>query len=406
MTSLTRLPPRFLLSYQFLALLFLLLLGNQEAYQARAYDLVREYSGIPFFDRWDFYGNYDNLTSGDVWWLNRDDSYAQGLAYINTAGNAVLKVDNTHNVALNDKRNSVRITSVDAYAVGSLWIIDLVHLPYGCSVWPAFWTKGPAWPDNGEIDIIEGINLQGNNQMALHTLPGCSHTTPPNQMGTSGEADCSQPSGCIVGEVFPNSYGPGFAQNGGGVWATQFDVTGIYIWFWSRKDVPESIKQSTLRSDIDVSQWGPPSASYLANSCNITQFFSPQNLVLDITLCGIWAGLQSFYGPACGSAGNTGLCYNDNVIGSGRNYDEAYFEISYIRAYTTGGVAPTPTAPAFRISSIPTNTDAAATQTTVLSDIDHLRPSSIFYDAATSSRPLLLSFGGAVGVAWMLMFLL
>lgn len=27
--------------------------------------------------------------------------------------------------------------------------------------------------------------------------------------------------------------------------------------------------------------------------------------------------------------------YNDNVVGSGNNYDEAYFELKYVRAYTT-----------------------------------------------------------------------
>lgn len=29
-----------------------------------AYNLVKEYSGQNFFNGWDFYGNYDNLTSG------------------------------------------------------------------------------------------------------------------------------------------------------------------------------------------------------------------------------------------------------------------------------------------------------------------------------------------------------
>ena len=31
----------------------------------RAFDLVREYSGSTFFDRWDFYGFPDNLTYGE-----------------------------------------------------------------------------------------------------------------------------------------------------------------------------------------------------------------------------------------------------------------------------------------------------------------------------------------------------
>ena len=29
-----------------------------------SYDLVRDYSGTTFFDRWDFYGSWDNLTLG------------------------------------------------------------------------------------------------------------------------------------------------------------------------------------------------------------------------------------------------------------------------------------------------------------------------------------------------------
>ena len=133
-------------------------------------------------------------------------------------------------------------------------MIDLVHIPFGCSVsfpshtcvltvifsnfihpsykvWPAFWAKGPVWPNDGEIDIIEAINSMETNQMALHTTQGCVHNTPSDQLGNSaqgqGADDCSTASGCVVVESKTNSFGSNFAANGGGVWATQFDVSGI-----------------------------------------------------------------------------------------------------------------------------------------------------------------------------------
>jgi len=31
-----------------------------------AYNLVADYSGSTFFDKWDFYGMYDNLTNGKL----------------------------------------------------------------------------------------------------------------------------------------------------------------------------------------------------------------------------------------------------------------------------------------------------------------------------------------------------
>lgn len=307
-----------------------------------SYDLVRDYSGTTFFDRWDFYGSWDNLTLGDVWWLDRASAFRENLAYVNEQNRVIIKVDNVTSVPFNEKRNSVRITSQDWYAVGSVWIIDLIHLPYGCSVWPAFWSKGPHWPDNGEIDTIEGVNLMGANRYALHTLPGCSQPQGVLQTGVPGVTDCSQPTGCFVSESSPNSYGEGFATVGGGVWATQFDVAGIFIWFWSRANLPRSIREATSTSSIDLSDWGPPSASYPAPVCDISRFFTAQQLVFDITLCGIWAGVPSEYNPQCFNSGPRGRCYDDNVVGPGSpKYDDAYFEINYVRAYTTGGPAPT-----------------------------------------------------------------
>jgi len=68
----------------------------------------------------------------------------------------------------------------------------------------------------------------GTNQMALHSdrdKGQCLRNTA-DQKGRLGQPNCSTDSGCTVTEASPNSFGAGFASAGGGVFATQFDVTG------------------------------------------------------------------------------------------------------------------------------------------------------------------------------------
>ena len=57
-------------------------------------------------------------------------------------------------------RDSIRISSLNAYTE-SIVVLDVQHMPAGCSAWPAFWTlsKAGPWPNGGEIDIIEGQNM-------------------------------------------------------------------------------------------------------------------------------------------------------------------------------------------------------------------------------------------------------
>jgi hypothetical protein len=51
--------------------------------------------------------------------------------------------------------SQVRLESKEKFDLGSVWLIDVAHLPTGCSVWPAIWTVGDNWPVNGEIGVYE-----------------------------------------------------------------------------------------------------------------------------------------------------------------------------------------------------------------------------------------------------------
>jgi len=78
--------------------------------------------------------------------------------------------------------------------------------------------------------IVEAVNLDSQNQMALHTTQGCLHTPvdPTQQTGSPGQLNCNSTdsSGCTVLETKQGSFGQNFANNGGGVFATQFDFSG------------------------------------------------------------------------------------------------------------------------------------------------------------------------------------
>ena len=76
-----------------------------------------------------------------------------------------------------------------------------------------------------------------NNQMTLHTLPGCTQPKDVIQTGRTNHTDCDSTSqgstGCNVIDTDPASYGAPFANAGGGVWVTEFTETGTKIWFFS-----------------------------------------------------------------------------------------------------------------------------------------------------------------------------
>lgn len=88
-------------------------------------------------------GNYlisSRLTirSGDVFWATADNT---SLLYVNENNRVIIKVDNESDVVYLQKRYAPKLLSQKTWDIGTVWVMDAVHMPYGCSVWPAFWTR-------------------------------------------------------------------------------------------------------------------------------------------------------------------------------------------------------------------------------------------------------------------------
>lgn len=96
------------------------------------YKLAHAYAGKTFFDNFSFFTAADP-TNGQVAYQSQSSSLSKGLAYVQSDGIAVMKVDNTTPLSPGTHRNSVRITSNAAFNSGLL-VFDIVNMPFGCSV--------------------------------------------------------------------------------------------------------------------------------------------------------------------------------------------------------------------------------------------------------------------------------
>ncbi len=149
------------------------------------------------------------------------------------------------------------------------------------------WLFGPNWPNSGEVDVIEGVNLAGTDQITLHSGSGCVVNTAGSQSGTTLlNSNCNADSGytgCSVTTTTSNSYGTNFNNNGGGVYAMQWESSGVYVWFWPHSSVPADI---TAGSPV-TGNWGTPIVAFNGGSgCTFDSSFANENIVFNTDFCG------------------------------------------------------------------------------------------------------------------------
>ncbi|ORY24459.1 family 16 hypothetical endo-1,3(4)-beta-glucanase from glycoside hydrolase [Naematelia encephala] len=305
------------------------------SFQTLAWQLKYNWKGEDFFNAFGF-DTFNDPTHGEVNYLDQGEAAAKQLAYAQ-GDTFFMRADANNTVSAGARgRDSVRISSTETFS-DVILILDLVHMPDGCSTWPAFWTVGPDWPNGGEVDIIEGVNGVGSNLASLHTGQGCNMPSNGRQMsGTTSGTSCftdygSGNEGCSVTTGQSGTFGSSFNGNGGGWWAYERSSTdGINVWFFpANGQVPDDVEGAC--DQVDPTTWGTPIASFPVSQCSFDSILKPHQIVFDLTFCGDWAG-GAWSSSGCAAKSN-GLSCADYVDQTPDGFAQAYWEIDALRVY-------------------------------------------------------------------------
>ncbi|KAK7453486.1 hypothetical protein VKT23_011763 [Stygiomarasmius scandens] len=296
--------------------------------QGTTWTIADKYEGQKFFDDWDFFKDTDP-TKGFVAYQEQSAASDQKLAVVDENGVVTLSVDDKskppEGTTVSDEnpfnRKAVRISTKKKYN-GGLFVANISMMPEGCSTWPAYWmTAEQNWPNQGELDVLEGVNDQSPNKITAHTGSGCS---------LQGQTCENQP-GCGVEDSTPSSFGPEFNKAGGGILVHRWTSSKIEVWHFKHDDAPQDIANGAPNPD----SWGQAQFVLGGEECDIKNHFVDNTLIINTSLCGDWAG-GAWESSQCSKKpdGTPRTCAE--AVADPTLFTNAKWKINFIHVYQSG----------------------------------------------------------------------
>ncbi|KAL5890222.1 hypothetical protein ACKVWC_005432 [Pyricularia oryzae] len=371
---------------------------------AKAYQIEETYDTSNVNSKWDFFqskfdtGNVLDIdpTEGFVNYRSYNDAKSLGVLS-EESGSIMMKPNFPAGITANGKGpDSVRLESKARYQQG-LFIADFSRFPKPvCGSWPAFWMFGNSWPEEGELDIYEGWNVQPVNGIALHTdhaaKVGSCHLDPQDVNADVHTTNCDnfftdiprqwEGTACLVKE-----------RNGlwgnptGGVYAIEWSSQNVSVWSWAHDKTPADVRDGKPSPRT----WGRPHFFIGDSKCDIDRVLKNQKMVLNLDFCGVTAGNEGIWGEECKAKTGAATCAQ-YVAGNPSAFSDVAFGLRSIKVYQNKEVEepkPTTTAQSTTTTTTPSSTSSPSSTNTTTSPSTTATTTASSTEASTSASSTL-----------------
>jgi len=102
----------------------------------------------------------------------------------------------------------------------------------------------------------------------------------------------------------------------------------VNVWFWARNDPLVPAEVANGAGQVNPAHYGKLYANFVNNNCDIGGHLGPNNIIINLTFCGDWAGNN--YPSSCPQ---TCTAYVNTVPSA---FSNAYWQINSLRVYQPG----------------------------------------------------------------------